>query len=219
MTTRRLIPTLAVVGVLASAGAAQAVIIDFEGVAAPGTQTTETNSTNTFNGFDVFVAHGHYQDSAFNPGNRPANGTDWLLHDHFPGGGSNQPVVITQNGGGVFSMLSIDASEWENAFVRPQTLTLTGHFDGGGQIVLDLLTDDVFGFQTFDLSGLGFTNLVQFDIFDSNATTGSCSGFSECGSLGYDNVVVSPGVVPEPGTVALLATGLGLLGLVRRRRS
>ena len=213
--TRKLIPILAVVAVLSFGRTTEAVTIDFEGIAPAGSQTTETNSTNTFNGFDVFVAHGHYVDSGQAIANRPSNGTDWLLHDHFPGGGSNEPVVVTRNGGGTFSVLSIDASEWESDFARPQTLTLTGHFNGGGTIVLDLRTDLLFGFQTFDLTGLGFTNLVQFDIFDSNADTGSCAGFTECGSLGYDNVVVS--AVPEPGTMALVAIGLGLLGLVRRR--
>ncbi|MBT9458172.1 MAG: PEP-CTERM sorting domain-containing protein [Burkholderiaceae bacterium] len=38
-------------------------------------------------------------------------------------------------------------------------------------------------------------------------------------AFGIDNVMVVTNAVPEPGTYAMMAAGLGLLGLARRRRS
>lgn len=192
---------------------AYAAVIDFEGIAAPGTQTTDDGTNRVFSGFNVFTPHGHYQDSAFNPGDRPTNGTDWLLHDHFDAT-ANQPVVITVVGGGVFSLRSVDASEWENTFPLGQTLTITGHVQGGGTIIANLITDNVFGFQPFSF-GNAWTNLTQVDLIGSNAFPfGSCSSATVCGSLGYDNVIVE--AIPEPTTLSLLVIGLSVM-IIRRK--
>jgi len=40
--------------------------------------------------------------------------------------------------------------------------------------------------------------------------------FASAANMGFDNVTITP--VPEPGTYAMLGLGLGLLGLVARRR-
>lgn len=207
---------------LAFAGSANAALIGFEGIApptTPPTQTTETNSTNTFNGFDVFVPHGHYQGLGFlQPDPSPSSGSDWLLHDHFGEtaipGAPNQPVEITVSGGGIFSVTSIDASEWDIAFGGGHTLTLTGHLSGGGTTMADFVTDDAFGFQTFVVAG--FTNLIQLDIIGSSSNLGPCAGLSVCGSLGYDNIVAS--VVPLPPALLLFGTGLTGLGFMMWRR-
>lgn len=203
--------------ILVAAQPASAFVIDFEDVAPASGQTTETNSTNVFGGFDVFVPHGHYMDSnhpLVTGGTRPDSGTDWLLHDHADGLAPNQPVVITMTGGGVFSVFSIDVSEWDSAFTLGQTLTATGHFQGGGTIVVNFVTDEAFGFETFNF--LGFTNLIQLDLIGTSASLGPCTSFAVCGSLGYDNVVVA--AVAEPATFGLLLAGLAGLGFMRRRR-
>lgn len=199
-------------GLWAVFGAASAAsVITFEGVAPPGDQTTEDGSNTVFSGFNVFVPHGHYQSNGFDFPNRPVNGTDWLLHDHF-NGTLNQPVVVTKVGGGSFSAQSIDASEWDASLLRGQTLTLTGHLSGGGTIVQQFTTDDVFAFETFTLSGFG--DITQLDILGS--TTGV-----NFGTLGYDNIVLDDPVtgVPVPAPLALAALGLALLGAQRSRRS
>ena len=197
-------------------GTASAVVIDFEGIAPAGGQTTESGATRTFNGYDVVTQHGHYVDSAQGAATRPSNGTDWLLHDHADGLSPNTPVVITRSGGGAFDALGLDVSEWDNRFALGQTLTATGFFSGGGSIVANIVTDQVFGFETVALTG--FTNLTTLWLIGSSANTGPCSGFTVCGSLAYDNIVVRDVVVPAPATAFML--GLSLLGLgAARRRS
>ena len=193
---------------------ALAITIDFEGIAPGGSITTETNSTNTFNGFDVFVPHGHYVDSA--AGGFASNGTDWLSHDHF-GAAANQPVIITESSGAAFDLVSVDASEWIANLGLGNTLTVTGYFQGGGTIVANFVTDLVFGFETFTFSN-AWSNLIQIDLIGSSSNQGNCAGFTVCGSLGYDNVVVNLTDVPEPGTLALLGIGLAGLGFAARRR-
>ncbi len=193
-----------------AAGASSAALIDFEGVATPNSQTTEESTNRVFSGFNVFVPHGHYQGVGFIPAERPSNGTDWLLHDHFSAT-FGMPVVVTQVGGAAFSVQSIDASEWRNDFSLGQTLTLTGHLSGGGTIVQEFVTDDLFGFETFFL--VGFGDIVQLDILGS-------SNNSTFGTLGYDNIVVNGAVigVPEPMSLGLVAVALLGLGAARRRR-
>lgn len=230
MRTRTTLFTVCVMAVgFVFAGSANAALIDFEGIAAVNDQTIETGTMNTFNGFDVFVPHGHYQGLGFlqDPGPSPSSGSDWLLHDHYGEtalpGAPNQPVEITVSGGGVFSVTSIDASEWDIAFGGGHTLTLTGYLSGGGTIVADFVTDsfvpgdatDVgFGFETFIV--IGFANLIQLDIIGSSSILGPCTGLSVCGALGYDNIVAS--VVPLPPALLLFGTGLTVLGFMMRRR-
>ncbi len=201
---------------LAFAGSANAALIGFEGIAAANMETIETNSTNTFNGFDVFVPHGHYEGLGFlQPNPSPSSGSDWLLHDYSLGFAADQPVEITVSGGGIFSVTSIDASEWDIDFGGGNTLTLTGHLSGGGMTVANFVTDNVFGFETFVVAG--FTNLVQLDIIGSSSDLGLCAPpFAVCGSLGYDNIVAS--IVPLPPALLLFGTGLAALGFMRWRR-
>ncbi len=191
-----------------------ATIIDFENVAPDGGQTTEWGTTNNFNGFDVYVPHGHYVDSnspGVLGGTMPDSGSDWLVHDHF-GDAANEPVSIQEALGAVFSLISLDVSEWNINLGLGHILTVTGHYSGGGTIVANLLTDDLFGFETF-VFGNAWTNLVQLDLIGSSSNIGNCSGFNVCGALGYDNIVVR--AVPEPAAIWIL--GVGILGLVFRK--
>ncbi len=222
--------TFAVFVLAFSSSADAGVIIDFEGIApappaectTPPCQTLENNATQIVNGFEVFVAHGHYEPFDLNviqSGQRPGNGTDWLLHDHSRTGdtdfGANRPVEITRPGGLGFSILSIDASEWDVDIPRNQILMLTGHFADGSTTTAEFVTDDVFGFETFFVSG--FNGIIQLDVIgSSNPGVGPCEGFQVCGTLGYDNVRTN---VPEPGTLAILGTGLLLLAFSRSTRS
>ena len=155
------------------------------------------HSTTTFSGFDVFVGHGHYIDSTFV--GFASNGTDWLMHDHYDLEAPNVPVTITRSGGGTFTFSSIDSSEWvQNLGVGGHTLTLTGHVQGGGVLVANFLTDNVFGFQTFSVGA--WVNLVSLDIIGSSSNQGNCAGRAPCAALWATTTSSwTPPRCPSPG--------------------
>jgi len=70
------------------------------------------------------------------------------MHDHSDGNSPNQPVEIMISGGGLFNLYSLDISEWDSSFPLGQTLTVTGHLFGGGTVVTNINTDNIFGFDT-----------------------------------------------------------------------
>jgi hypothetical protein len=197
---------------LALVSPAYAFVIDFEGIAPAGGITSAHSVTVTVGGFVVHI-DGHIVDS-----NAPDvlsgffanNGTDWALEEF--------EFELTRSDGGPFSLLSLDVSEFANTpFIGlGNTLTLTGHLQGGGTIVANFVTDNTFGFETI-APGSDWTNLVQLDLasnFDS---------LDRFMVLGYDNINVVSLSVPEPTSQVLLLTGLAGLSVSRwatkRRRT
>lgn len=103
--------------------------------------------------------------------------------------------------GGIFSLNSIDAANW-NIQNTTGSLDLVGYFQGGGSITQTLTTTDVW--QTWVLSG--FSNLVSVDII----------GYTSY-AFSIDNLVVNTSSeVPVPASLSLLAFGLALLGFRRK---
>ncbi len=119
-----------------------------------------------------------------------------------------QPVILSRVDGGKFSLLSMDVA---NLFGKddspfPQTtstIVFTGLLSGGGTVTQAYTTtpDDLLHTVSFT----GFNNLLSASWVQEGMP------FHQ-----FDNVVVTPAAVPEPGTIAAL--GLGALGLLRRRR-
>jgi hypothetical protein len=123
-------------------------------------------------------------------------------------GGTN--ALLTQNGGGPFSIQSIDLAHLESGTFGPQSFTFTGNLFGGGTVSQTFTIGAQSGSPTFSefVFGPGWTNLSSVTFASQNSTYYQFS----------DVVLGAPIGAPEPATMTLLATGLvGLFGVARRR--
>lgn len=190
------------------------VIVDFEDLGvAPGTQLNPPAGVGiTSQGFDYTPgpnnASGlndlHMSSEGFHPYNGTTVGT---THDD---------VVLTKNGGGVFSLQQFDMAGWSNgnevAFsvvgIRQAMPNIVANFAPDG--VVDAIGGAV-DFQTF-VMGPGWANLLSVTWNHSGAGTVQ-------GLFALDNIVVDQAgepTIPEPGTLCVL--GFGGLAVLRRRR-
>jgi hypothetical protein len=112
-------------------------------------------------------------------------------------------VRLTRDDGGLFDLSSLDV-------VARSSLDALGTFDvltsHGG-------TQSLAGEGHYTFSGAAFGSLSWVDLI---TVTGGV--FTDNNTV--DNIVVSPvaSPVPEPAALALLGTGLGAVGLRRRRQ-
>ena len=146
-----------------------------------------------------------------------SNGTSWLGASR-PGGTpvSTQPVTMTQDNGGSFLLLGLDASE---LFVDLETtnLLIVGNLAGGGTISVNLALDGIndsqggaADFQSFLLPAIWGTSPLSSVEFTGALGTGGV------GDVSIDNLLVQS--VPEPATLALLGIAFAGLGFSRRRK-
>ena len=143
-----------------------------------------------------------------------SNGTNMLVF-------SNQGVLtVTRSDNGLFALGGLDAGGWLNLPTpNPAQLSFTGHLQGGGKVSL-------FAPSPPGLPTLSFAHVTTSPL-STNLTslTMTMTGYGSSAYAAIDNLLLSapvpvpvPVPVPEPETYALFLAGLGLVGVIARRR-
>ncbi|MCB5207010.1 PEP-CTERM sorting domain-containing protein [Methylovorus mays] len=189
--------TIAVLALLCSLNA-QAATIDFDSLAVADNAVHSQGASYTEDGYMLV-------DNAPSPDLQ----TLGTLHTYYTQSTAlikttsyQQSTTMTSTSGSAFDLLSLDLAEWGGL---PSTqVKIVGYFAAGGSISQILTLDQLYGFQSFAVSG--FTSLLSLTITQS---TGKL--------YQLDNIKVIS-AVPEVGTTLMLLSGLGLIGMVSRRR-
>jgi len=155
-----------------------------------GAPTGFFSGSYTEDGITLSVLSGFMfgQSSGGNPGEY-IQGTNYL----------GAPLRLTLADGGLFDISSIDLRIFGGT--SDQTQTFTGHRADGSTVTATLSAPGNYAWVT-DTFPSSWTNLTEVD-WNFNFPT-------------FDNIVVDP--VPEPASLALLASGLVGFGLFRRRK-
>ena len=139
------------------------------------------------------------------------NGTAWLgIHND---GASANLVTLTQIGGGLFDLHSLDIGEW---FANPNGVEVLITGTHGGVGVSRTVAVDELAVADGDGPSTDF-GTVAFGAEWRSLESVTFEAVGGAGARWYalDNLVTSP--VPEPSTLALLLAGLGLCALPRMK--
>lgn len=120
---------------------------------------------------------------------------------------SNGVTTLTKDGGGTFSINSIDLAPVATSYGGGAMVSFIGSMLGGGTVNASFTLNDTFTFQTFAFNG--FSNL-------SSVSWTQTHPYHQFDNIALDVRAVSP--VPEPETYAMLLAGLGLIGFMTRNR-
>jgi len=181
-----------------SAGSAQALTIDFEGISSDFSYVNYDNAGPSVGGFNFNVSHGHvigkdYYSSYY----ATNNGSAWLVHD-------SSGNMSLDNGGGAFSLSQFDFGTFDPNSRPSSPVTVTGYLLGGGILTHSLTQSG--NFSTILLAG--WNNLTSV-VFSGN-------GYGT-----YDNFIVNAGAVsavPVPAALQLVLSAFGLMGFVGWKR-
>jgi hypothetical protein len=220
---------------LASAGAAQAAVITFEGNSGPalnGKTIVEAGYAVNFSAPDNATPPGTVQVGRFINGADPAScganicpsGNTSIYFDLF---GTGYVDITPASGSGTFSFRGLDASFiGKPGTTYPPTPAaievfgfVNGAFAGSVQFNLPGPSNGATSFTRYkaspDFAEMQFTEIaIAGFVCDAQ---GNCTGLdNNPGQFALDNITLSD--VPEPATLSLMALGLlGLGGCVRRR--
>lgn len=189
---------------LLAAGAAQATTITFDEF--PADDANGAFAANRYAALGVtFVLDddGNTRGGLSNgdPGNWDVDGTNGPIFSGF-----NETYMAAMLFAGDINGFRLDASRTAGSS-DGQTLTVEGYNDGGLVDALTLTLGDINSWSTFSLAGV-------FDEVRWQGSTGT--GFSP---FGIDDINWNEGgVVPEPGTWALMILGFGAAGVALRNR-
>src|SRR5215475_5657339 len=186
-------------------------IITFDSVPSVGNPIRTTPLTT--DGFTFTSLHYHIIDTpSVCLGGCVSDGTNYIAVD---GPTLGFPLVMTEAGGGTFSLISLDAAKelltigGLPGFPDAITFDVSGSLSGGGTVSAYFTLPSEGSFGNFVLPAT-FTNLTSVTF------SGTAPGTSDA-SWGADNIRVAA-AVPEPSTLLLFTTGvLGLRALLRRK--
>ncbi|WP_425052631.1 VPLPA-CTERM sorting domain-containing protein [Psychromarinibacter sp. S121] len=197
---------LSAIALVLTAGTAQAVTVDFEGIAAENGHTHYSNDFLHTGTFRFFVPEGYVIDSGFAEPRPYAskNGSDWLMSL------SNEPLLL--HSASPFSIESLDAGSNSDLSTL---VRVVGYLANGDHFKKVFWAQP--GFSTFQLGWTGLSSVFIYTKF---------------GNASFDNFVLNePGVqggqyaeaaaisaVPLPAAMPLLIGGLAAMGFVARRR-
>lgn len=186
---------------------AMATTIDFNSVPSVG---NPVQTSITVQGFVFSSPHFHTIDSSAGCLFGGCTAGDGSIYLSVDGPTLGQPIVMTAEGGGTFSLVSADLAQlWldsgdasANGFANATLIAMIG---SNGHVVS--LANPTTNFLTLDAGGLL-----------DNVTSVTFEGFGPLNietnwSFALDNVVVDVATVPEPSALLLLSTALLSLGL------
>jgi len=194
---------LIALGAVPTFASAAPVVMGFEGVTADSDQIVPV-TPYTEGGYTLTNLNpGDFNDGIFGKNASNSNGSATFVfcaYDSTCFSGTS----IKLTGGAPFTLKSLDVGNWETGGPAG-TLELIGSVLGGGTVTAVLGSGDAWA--THLLSG--FDNLLSVEFRGHTAY-----------AVAIDNLVLdlSPGRVPEPGSLALAALALAGVGLSARRR-
>ncbi|MDD4881997.1 MAG: PEP-CTERM sorting domain-containing protein [Gallionellaceae bacterium] len=175
---------------------AGAVVLDFETLNHNDANLNDAGYRYEEDGFRLVNA-GDWPFATYGALDADFSGSTAMINDNDRG-----VTVLTQVGGGAFSLTSIDLAELALG-AGSYSVAFTGTTTSGSAVTQQFTLDGAHGAQTFTFDP-GFTNLTS-------VVWANTPGYHQ-----FDNINVA--AVPEPETYAMMLAGLGLVGVWSRRK-